>query len=48
MTYSARNKEGHLQISIAVSEDPLGPFKDCSENILRRSSCESNFCSKNE
>lgn len=36
MTYSARNKEGHLQISVAVSEKPLGPFKDVSTEIVKQ------------
>lgn len=34
MTYSARNEVGSLQISIAVSKDPLGPFKDLSTQII--------------
>jgi beta-xylosidase len=37
MTYSARNKEGHLQISVAVSPEPLGPFKDVSIEIIKQS-----------
>ncbi len=36
MTYSARNLEGHLQISVAVSKDPLGPFKDISTEIIKQ------------
>jgi beta-xylosidase len=36
MTYSARNKEGHLQISVAVSKNPLGPFKDVSTEIIKQ------------
>ncbi|WP_082687074.1 glycoside hydrolase family 43 protein [Bacillus sp. FJAT-27445] len=36
MTYSARNKEGHLQISVAASKDPLGPFKDISTEIVKQ------------
>ncbi|OCA88316.1 glycoside hydrolase [Bacillus sp. FJAT-27225] len=35
MTYSARNQEGSLQISIATSKDPLGPFKDVSTEIVK-------------
>lgn len=35
MTYSARNHDGHLQISVAVSDDPLGPFKDVSTEIVK-------------
>ncbi|PFA66816.1 glycoside hydrolase [Bacillus sp. AFS015802] len=37
MTYSARNNAGSLQISIAVSDDPLGPFKDQSTEIIKQS-----------
>ncbi|MDQ0415078.1 glycoside hydrolase family 43 protein [Mesobacillus stamsii] len=36
MTYSARNADGHLQISIAKSKDPLGPFKDVSTEIVQQ------------
>lgn len=36
MTYSARNAEGHLQIAIARSDDPLGPFKDISTDIIKQ------------
>jgi beta-xylosidase len=36
MTYSARNEKGNLQISIAVSKDPLGPFKDVSTEIIKQ------------
>ena len=36
MTYSARNMEGHLQISIAASNDPLGPFTDVSTQIIKQ------------
>ncbi|MCW1300822.1 MAG: glycoside hydrolase family 43 protein [Nitrososphaeria archaeon] len=28
MVYSARDVDGHLKIALAVSEDPLGPFKN--------------------
>lgn len=35
MVYSARNNEGHLQISIASSKSPLGPFKDISTQIIK-------------
>lgn len=34
MTYSARNEGGHLQISIATSKDPLGPFIDIATEII--------------
>lgn len=36
MTYSARNKQGHLQISIAISESPAGPFMDISREIIKQ------------
>src|SRR5690625_2569118 len=36
MNYSARNKKGHLQISIATSKDPLGPFIDISTEIVHQ------------
>ncbi|MEK3888248.1 glycoside hydrolase family 43 protein [Bacillus sp. FSL K6-3431] len=36
MTYSARNKDGHLQISVAASSDPLGPFTDISTEIIKQ------------
>ncbi|MEO2078238.1 MAG: glycoside hydrolase family 43 protein [Bacillus sp. (in: firmicutes)] len=36
MTYSARDNEGHLQISIAMSKNPLGPFKDISTKIVNQ------------
>ena len=36
MTYSARNEEGHLQISVAASKDPKGPFKDISTEIIKQ------------
>jgi beta-xylosidase len=36
MTYSARNKDGHLRISIAVSNNPLGPFKDVNPDIIKQ------------
>ncbi|MCD7035386.1 glycoside hydrolase family 43 protein [Metabacillus sp. GX 13764] len=36
MTYSARNEKGHLQISIAESSSPLGPFKDLSTEIIKQ------------
>lgn len=35
MVYSARNQAGHLQISIATSKNPLGPFKDLSTEIIK-------------
>lgn len=35
MSYSARNQEGHLQISIAVSDEPLGPYQDISTEIIK-------------
>jgi beta-xylosidase len=35
MTYSARDFDGHLQISIATSKKPLGPFKDVSTKIIK-------------
>ncbi|WEG12832.1 glycoside hydrolase family 43 protein [Pullulanibacillus sp. KACC 23026] len=35
MVYSARNEGGHLQISIATSKNPLGPFKDLSTEIIK-------------
>lgn len=37
MTYSARNDAGSLQISVAVSDDPLGPFEDESTEIIGQS-----------
>lgn len=36
MTYSARNRDGSLQISVAASKDPLGPFKDISTEIVKQ------------
>lgn len=36
MVYSARNIEGHLQISIAKSVSPLGPFQDVSTQIIKQ------------
>lgn len=36
MAYSARNEEGHLQISIAAAEKPLGPFRDISTQIVKQ------------
>ncbi|MFT4414387.1 glycoside hydrolase family 43 protein [Fredinandcohnia humi] len=36
MTYSARNWDGSLQISVATSENPLGPFKDISTEIIKQ------------
>lgn len=36
MVYSARNKDGHLQISIAKSKHPEGPFKDFSTQIIKQ------------
>jgi len=36
MTYSARNLDGHLQISIALSPEPLGPFTDISTQIIKQ------------
>jgi beta-xylosidase len=35
MVYSARNIDDHLQISVATSKDPLGPFKDISTQIVK-------------
>lgn len=34
MVYSAREYVGSLKISIAVSDDPLGPFKDVAVDII--------------
>ncbi len=36
MVYSARDNNGHLQISIATSQNPLGPFKDISTQIIKQ------------
>lgn len=36
MTYSARNHKGSLQISVAVSKEPTGPFKDISTEIIKQ------------
>lgn len=34
MVYSAREYAGSLKITIAVSDDPLGPFKDAAVDII--------------
>lgn len=36
MVFSARNKDGHLQISIAKSDSPLGPFINYSTDIIKQ------------
>ncbi|MFW6006841.1 MAG: glycoside hydrolase family 43 protein [Halanaerobiales bacterium] len=36
MTYSARDDDGHLKISLAVSEDPLGPFINLKAPLFDR------------
>ncbi|AGB41264.1 putative beta-xylosidase [Halobacteroides halobius DSM 5150] len=36
MTYSARDKKGHLQIALAASDNPLGPFKNVKAPLFNR------------
>ncbi|MBS4195578.1 glycoside hydrolase family 43 protein [Lederbergia citri] len=36
MTYSARDRQGHLKIAIAASESPSGPFIDICKDIVRQ------------
>lgn len=36
MTYSARDEDGHLKVALAISDNPLGPFKNLKAPLFDR------------